>query len=146
MSFEMRKILMKLTAIITPLLGFILVLLCLFAQNAVAVRGQDAMPSTCEYVKHALDYSIVEGREDESAYVILVFRRGTREKPTALLNSRKQFVSKYLNFRDPQFNRFIIAESDPTGKLGRLDIYIGGKPKWQVFFKRNKLGWKGCVE
>jgi hypothetical protein len=102
-------------------------------------------PTTCEYLKHALDYSILEVNESEKTYLILIFRPGNGEK-MKVVRSRAYVVEKYLRFRDPKFGRLVYGRSDATDSLGRLDIYISGEKKWEIFFRKNKQGWDSCIE
>ena len=111
------------------------------------VLGQEKpTPQTCEYLKNALDQSLVSARENENSFLILIFRPGSDERSTSYSRNRTKFIKRYLHLKDGVFSNLIIAQSEPSSKLGRLEIYISGEKRWDMYFVKNRSGFDSCVE
>ena len=124
--------------------------LCLTAIN---LFGQEpsklkipSTPSTCEYIKNELDYSLINGKEIKDSYIIFIFRLGKGETSKLLNQLRIKFIKNYLDFRDPKFSRIVFTEGVKNKGLGKIEIYVGGLLAGQLSMKRNKSGWDSCIE
>lgn len=102
--------------------------------------------TTCEYLKHALDFSLIDSRGDDAAYVNLVFRPGKKEKSTRYSQGRVGFILKYLKFRDKTFDRIKISSKDAITDLGKLEIFVKGLLRWEIYFRKNTTRWNSCIE
>jgi hypothetical protein len=125
----------------------------IFAITAVSSAQVKALkkvaddPTTCEYIKNALDYARMGTRKVENSYLLLIFRPGRAEKSTSISEDRTKFIRSILLSRDPTFDRqLVMAQGKVVNDLGRLEIYVGGKLEWDVYFKKNKAGWDSCIE
>ncbi|MER3633214.1 MAG: hypothetical protein C4325_14525 [Blastocatellia bacterium] len=103
-------------------------------------------PSECEYVRQALDESIFASINDQESTVIFILRKGRGEFGEKILSKRVAAIRAHLNFRKADPTRFVIAESDRTNGLGKLEIYIKGRLAWELFAARNTLFGFKCGE
>ena len=67
-------------------------ILCWFCMSMHAQRAEGV--TTCEYLKNALDYALIDSREDNTAYIDLVFRLGQkRDQEIFLLLAQSSFLA-----------------------------------------------------
>ena len=133
---------------------YLLVLILLLGASCSFVSGQapandrkgPVAVTTCEHLKHALDYSLIDSRGDDKAYVYLVFRPGKKEKSSSYSGRRTRFILKYLKFRDEKFDRLLISHREPVANLGKLEISVKGTLKWEIYFRKNTTRWNSCIE
>jgi hypothetical protein len=116
---------------------------CLSKQKNVLKSNKDysvqnEKTSTCEHIKHALDLSIVEGRKNKDAQVIIILRRGEKERGKNLIKNRISWVEKYLQLKEPTL-KYVFAEGYMSNELGRIEIYIQGKLEWELFMRTNAI-------
>lgn len=103
-------------------------------------------PSDCEYVRHALDESLIRTSKNENSNVIFIFRLGKDENSKKILAQRVKTVKSHLKFRVPNFNRFVIAEGEKNSGLGKLEIYVEGRLVWELYAKKNLDIGYNCLE
>lgn len=116
------------------------------AQNKISENPKAVMPTTCEYIKNALDYSLIEAVKTEDSTIKFIFYSGRGENSKALNQSRMSFIKKYLDFRNPDFNQIVFAQGEKKTNLGKIEIYVRGELEWEIFLEKNKSGWSSCVE
>lgn len=114
------------------------------AQEARVFRQESA--STCEHLKNILDYALIEHNKTKVQYMIFVFRPGRSESSTKFSRARPSTIERYLKTRDSDLSRFIIAQGKPTSDLGKLEIYLLGELREEIYFRRNKAGNDQCIE
>ena len=103
-------------------------------------------PTTCEYLKNALDSALIASRGDETAYIYVVFRPGRKEKSDKYSLKRTGFILNYLKARENTFDRILISQRNAVTDLGTLEINVKGKPMWEIYFRKNKTAWNSCIE
>jgi hypothetical protein len=118
---------------------------------STSLSGQEASigniePTTCEYLKSALDFALLEKNQSDSSYLILILRPGLSETSKSLSESRSLTIERYLRGRKNGLVRLITGQSKPTGKLGKLEIFVAGERRSEIYFRRNKGGNDSCVE
>jgi hypothetical protein len=116
-----------------------------YAQNSDTVKISKNQITSCEYIKNALDYSLIDSKKLEGSSLIILLHSGENESKN-INESREKFIKKYLNFRNPNFSQIVFAQGERNTQLGKAEIYIGGKLEWKFFFRKNKTGWNSCVE
>jgi len=119
-------------------------ILCWFCMSMHAQRAEGV--TTCEYLKNALDYALIDSREDNTAYIDLVFRPGTKERSGDFSIARTKFILSYLKFRSPQFDRILVTHRNALSSLGSLELVVKGEKKGLMFFRKNTTRWNSCVE
>jgi hypothetical protein len=116
----------------------------LSAQRITDVKTASS-PSTCEEVKHHLDYAIIDTNKINEATLILIFRLGRGESSAKLNKLRKANIEEYIKLRRLNHN-YILAEGERNNGLSKVEIYVGGKLAWEIFIKKNKNIWDTCIE
>lgn len=120
-----------------------------FRQSAFAQElpsGKDPEPTTCEYLKNALDYALIEKNKSESQFLILIFRPGSSESSNTFSMARPKVITDYLKSRDKRLKRLVVAQAPSESALGKLEIFVAGELKSEIYFRRNKDGGSSCVE
>jgi hypothetical protein len=126
------------------LFAAIVLSLCGLGVSALAQNNEQVV--TCEYLKNQLDYSLIEARDDEKAYIDLVFRPGIRERASRYSLNRTRFILKYLKWRNHQFDRILVTHREARTGLGSLEIRVKSKTKDLMFFRKNTTAWNSCIE
>ncbi len=95
-------------------------------------------PTGCEYMRHALDYVLIDAKNDENLNVILITYLGNKEFLRNLRQIRIKNIETFLEVGNPDLKQIIIAEGKRRYGLGKIEIYLRGKLEWELFFGKNK--------
>lgn len=126
----------------------LLLMICLmaFATPSQKKLSKLDVPSECEFVRHALDESILSSLNDKESMIIFILRKGRGELSDKILKKRADAIRAHFNFRKADKSRLLIAASDRTDGLGKLEIYVKGKLAWELFASRYELFGSKCSE
>jgi hypothetical protein len=106
------------------------------SQNISDIKKKER-PSECEYIRHALDYTLLDAKSAPDSRVILVFYLGKTEFLRNLTLTRMSNVEKFLKTEVPTLEYFVVSEGKRRQGLGKVEIYIKGELRWELFFKKN---------
>jgi hypothetical protein len=107
-----------------------------FSSNGYSQVKSEEVSTTCEYIKNALDYSIVDWTNRKDTSIIFIFHRGATENGKTIIKARMNLIEEYLNSKNGEISH-VFAEGKPTTGLGRIDIFIEGKLRWQIVARKN---------
>ena len=120
-----------------------LLLLPFYAQEAL---GQQALtrpvqkPSECEFIKHALNDTLLRAKEPHQSKIIFVFYKGEGEKSEDVITRRIINFEKFLKAEIPDLGGFLMTEGKRrTLGLGKTEIYVRGELTFELFFNRNAI-------
>src|SRR3712207_3198184 len=84
-------------------------------------RSDKETPSNCEDTRAMLDLSLVQAAEIKDSYIIYIFHLGKDEKSKKVINRRMDVVRNHIKFRNPTFNRHVLAEGEKIDGLGSVE-------------------------
>lgn len=100
------------------------------------IRSLDQVPIECEGAEALLDFAIIETKKLEGAYLIIISRLGTGEVSTRLNLTRLAIAEEYVLRRGSDL-KYVLAQGSRVRGLGRLEVYVSGRLKDILPFKRN---------
>ena len=110
---------------------------------AILSSGQDRTeveePTECEAAASFLDFAVIDTKELPNAYLIIVARLGKGE-PDRLNRIRLANAEEYV-LRRGSDSRYLLATGKRTSRLGRLELYVGGRLHRIMPFQKNAKGY-----
>lgn len=91
-------------------------------------------PINCEDLLATLDIAIIDWRELNGTYFIMIARRGTGERARNLIRARFAYVEDHLKRKQVQY---LFAEGSPIEGYGRIEVYIGGRLSLSIPVEKN---------
>lgn len=112
-----------------------------FSTKNIQSSGQAALtsqePTTCEYAMAALDDSVITTREVKDTYLIIIARLGAGERINDLNKTRLGLIQTSYLKRYPDI-KYVLAEGSRAKGLGTIELYVGGKLLYTLFFEKNE--------
>jgi hypothetical protein len=103
------------------------------------ISGED-----CETTQMVLDFAAVDAGKDKS--IIIIARLGSKERSRQLNRRRLSLPANYLvKTRGFSEKRIVTAEGARAGRVGQVEIYVGGELHTVLKMKRNQDFTTGCV-
>src|SRR5215207_5913328 len=97
----------------------------------------------CEKTKAALDLSLRDAKDVGTITIISWLGRG--EASRSLGRRRLRNLRGYLHTtRGVEDERIETSEGGRTPGLGKVEVYVGGRPRLLFYLKRNRDFWNGC--
>jgi hypothetical protein len=110
--------------------------------NEQTLRPLDQWPMECEGAAASLDSAVIDTKKLGETYLIMIARLGTGETSSRLNHIRLAIAEEYVLRRGSDL-KYVLAEGPRVKGLGRLELYVGGRLKEVLPFKRNARGY--CV-
>jgi hypothetical protein len=121
-----------------------LLALTLFAQqkskSESAVSSSQEEPTECDAATGRLDHAVIDTREMEGSYLIIITRLGKGETSSRLNKQRLSVVEEYVLRRGANL-KYVLAEGRRVKGLGRVELYVGGRLLYIMPIKKNAPGW-----
>lgn len=109
-------------------------------QERSASTFRPGNPITCESFVALIDNAIIESREHQSTYLIIIVRLGPDE-PKALSKSRRRDIETYVKRYKAAL--VVTGEGNRTDGLGEIDIYVAGE--WTTAIPVSKKSPSVCL-
>lgn len=118
-----------------------------FSEPLIVGEDVGIDPTNCESTKAEFDL-IAQTANERKSNVIVIARLGRGERSASINRLRlRQLREWLLQVRGYTPDRIITAESERVNGLGRVEVYINGKPFIIYYLKRNRdffRGYDGC--
>ena len=97
----------------------------------------------CEETRAVLDRFFHDANEGDS--IVIISWLGLGEASRSLDRRRLRNLREYIRATRAVKDEWIeTSEGGRTPGLGKVEIYVGGKPRLMFYLKRNRDFWKGC--
>lgn len=106
-----------------------------------AARDLTQWPMECEGAASRLDFAVIDTKKIEGGYLIIIARLGDGEQST-LNQARLAGVEEYILRRGSDL-KYVLAQGARVKGLGRVEVYVGGRLKEIMPFKKNAKGY--CI-
>ena len=101
-----------------------------------SVQDLTQWPMECEGAAARLDFAVIDTKKIEGGYLIVVARLGDGELSTRLNQTRLTVIKEYILRRGSDL-KYVLAQGARVKGLGRVEVYVGGRLKEIMPYKKN---------